>query len=73
MVKVEIHTLTQLSGVSKSFLKQSMHKSNLLTQTLLVIVRLKIDVNGEEVYSNYPKDMDVPAEEFENLRDMTPE
>lgn len=35
--------------------------------------RLKIDVNGEEIFSNYPQDMNVPIQEFENLRDMTPE
>ena len=36
-------------------------------------MRLKIDVNGEEIFSNYPKDLAQPIEEFENLRDMTPE
>ena len=34
--------------------------------------RMKIDVNGEEKFSNYP-DTGKSAEEIENLRDMTPE
>lgn len=36
-------------------------------------LRMKIEVNDNEIYSNYPKDLNQPIEEHEDYKLMTPE